>query len=46
MLFEGQDSMVSSYCLVKQLNFGYLLSLLLKWDISIIVHRFECINIA
>lgn len=46
MLFEGQDSMVSSYCLVKQLNFGYLPSLLLKWDISIIVHRFECINIA
>lgn len=29
----------------KQLNFVYLASLFLKWDISIIVHRFKCINI-
>lgn len=45
MVFEGQDSTERSSHQAKQLNFVYLASLLLKWDISIIVHRFECINI-
>lgn len=45
MVFEGRDSTERSSHQVKQLNFCYLASLLLKWDISIIVHRFERINI-